>query len=258
MNLALRFLGVGSAQAVELGSSGAVLERDEAPLLLIDCGPETLSRYLDVYAQPPRAIYLTHTHMDHVAGLERLFYRAYFDAELKGRVRVYAHAALIPHLQSRVADYPEVIAEGGANFWDAFQLVAVSRGFWHEGLWLDVFATRHHAPQTSFGVALRGAFAWTGDTRPIPETLAQFAPEPTLIAHDCALHGNPSHTGVDDLAREYTKEQIARMVLYHYGSAQDGVELAAQGYRTALRDERIALPVPSSEVVLKVLAGAAA
>jgi len=48
------------------------------------------------------------------------------------------------------------------------------------------------------------------------------------------------------------------MVLYHYGSAQDGVELAAQGYRTALRDERIALPVPSSEVVLKVLAGAAA
>jgi len=258
MNLGLRFLGVGSAQAVELGSSGAVLERGEAPQLLIDCGPETLTRYLDVYAQPPRAIYLTHTHMDHVAGLERLFYRAYFDAELKGRVRVYAHAALIPHLQSRVADYPEVIAEGGANFWDAFQLVAVSRGFWHEGLWFDVFATRHHAPQTSFGIALRGAFAWTGDTRTIPETLGQFAAAPTLIAHDCALHGNPSHTGIDDLAREYTKEQTGRMVLYHYGSAQDGVELAARGYRAALRDERVALPEPASDVVLKPAAGVAA
>ena len=258
MNLGLRFLGVGSAQAVELGSSGAVLERDNAPLLLIDCGPETLSRYLDVYAQPPRAIYLTHTHMDHVAGLERLFYRAYFDAELKGRVRVYAHAALIPHLQSRVADYPEVVAEGGANFWDAFQLVAVSRGFWHEGLWFDVFATRHHAPQTSFGVALRGAFAWTGDTRPIPETLAQFAPAPALIAHDCALHSNPSHTGVDDLAREYTKEQIGHMILYHYGSVRDGVELAGRGYRVARRDERIVLPMPSSDVVLKPAAGVAA
>jgi len=258
MNLALRFLGVGSAQAVELGSSGAVLERDETPLLLIDCGPETLTRYLDIYAQPPRAIYLTHTHMDHVAGLERLFYRAYFDAELKGRVRVYAHAALIPHLQSRVADYPEVIAEGGANFWDAFQLVVLSRGFWHDGLWFDVFATRHHAPQTSFGIALRGAFAWTGDTRPIPEALAQYAPPPALVAHDCALHGNPSHTGVDDLAREYTQEQREQMILYHYGSVEDGVALAASGYRVARRDERIALAAPSSESVLKPAAGLAA
>jgi len=39
MTLALHFLGVGSAQAVELGSSSDVLERDGAPLLLIDCGP---------------------------------------------------------------------------------------------------------------------------------------------------------------------------------------------------------------------------
>lgn len=258
MNLALRFLGVGSAQAVELGSSGAVLERGGAPLLLIDCGPETLTRYLDVYSQPPRAIYVTHTHMDHVAGLERLFYRAYFDPALKGQVRLYAHAALIVHLQSRVADYPQVIAEGGANFWDAFQLVPASRGFWHEGLWFDVFATRHHAPQTSFGVALRGTFAWTGDTRPIPEALAEFAAAPALIAHDCALHGNPSHTGVDDLAREYAQEQRDRMILYHYGSEEDGVALAAAGNRVARRDELVALPQPVATVVLDPAAGAAA
>ena len=258
MNLALRFLGVGSAQAVELGSSGAVLEREGAPLLLIDCGPETLTRYLDVYAAPPRAIYITHTHMDHVAGLERLFYRAYFDPALRGQVRLYAHAALIPLLQSRVADYPNVIAEGGANFWDAFQLIAVSRGFWHEGLWFDVFATRHHAPQTSFGVVLRGAFAWTGDTRPIPEALAQFAQEPALIAHDCAVHGNPSHTGVDDIEREYTQGQRARMLLYHYASAEDGQKLAARGHRVAHRDERVVLPQPVAEVVLTATAGVAA
>jgi len=258
VNLALRFLGVGSAQAVELGSSGAVLERDGAPLLLIDCGPETLTRYLDVYAQPPRAIYITHTHMDHVAGLERLFYRAYFDSTLKGQVRLYAHAALIAHLQGRVADYPQVIAEGGANFWDAFQLVPVSRGFWHHGLWFDVFATRHHAPQTSFGLALRGAFAWTGDTRPIPEALAEFAAAPALIAHDCALHGNPSHTGVDDLAREYEAEQRERMILYHYGSVEDGVALAGAGYRVARRDELVTLSTPITDVVLASPAGTAA
>lgn len=242
MKLALRFLGVGSALAVELGSSGAVLECDRKPLLLIDCGPETLTRYQDIYGEPPRAIYITHTHMDHVAGLERLFYRAYFDAALKGNIQLFAHAALLPHLQSRVADYPEVVAEGDANFWDAFHLVPCSRGFWHAGLWFDVFATRHHAPQTSFGLSLGGSFAWTGDTRPIPEMLAKHAPAPTLIAHDCGLHANPSHTGLDDLAREYSKEQCARMILYHYGSAADGAALTARGYRVAQRDERVALP----------------
>src|SRR6478735_1464278 len=79
MTLALHFLGVGSSQAVELGSSGAVLERDGAPLLLIDCGPETLSRYLDRYGRVPTAIYVTHTHLDHVGGFERLFTKIYFD-----------------------------------------------------------------------------------------------------------------------------------------------------------------------------------
>jgi phosphoribosyl 1,2-cyclic phosphodiesterase len=241
VNLTLHFLGVGSAQAVELGSSGAVLERDGQPLLLIDCGPETLQRYLDAYAEVPLAVYITHTHMDHVAGLERLFYRAYFSEALRGRVSLFAHAALVPLLQGRVADYPNVIAEGGANFWDAFRLVPCSRGFWHAGLWFDAFATRHHAPLTSFGVALAGAFAWTGDTRPIPEQLAQYAATTELVAHDCGLVGNPSHSGVDDLEREYPPELRERLVLYHYGSVADGDALARRGYRVAHPGERVRL-----------------
>lgn len=244
MNYALHVLGAGSAQAVELGSSGAVLERDGQPLLLIDCGPNTLSRYLDAYGAPPGALYITHVHMDHVAGLERLFYRVWFDHALRGTIRLYAHAALVPLLQSRVADYPNVVAEGGANFWDAYHLTALSRGFWHEDLWFDVFPTRHHAPNTSFGVALRGCFAWTGDTRPVPEMLEAFAGSNTLVAHDCAVAGNPSHTGVDDLDREYPDELRARLLLYHYGGADDGRALVARGYRIAEPGMRYPLHEP--------------
>ncbi|MBN8726791.1 MAG: MBL fold metallo-hydrolase [Xanthomonadales bacterium] len=244
MNPVLRFLGVGGAQSPELGSAAGVLELDGLPRLMIDCGAEALSAYLDHYGAPPPAIYITHTHMDHVGGLERLFYRAWFDPELRGTIRIYAHAALIPFLQSRVADYPGVLAEGGTDFWEAFRLIPLSRGFWSDGLWFDVFPTRHHAPMTSFGLALRGSFAWTGDTRPIPEMLSVHAANGELVAHDCGLTGNPSHTGLDDLEREYPAELRQRLVLYHYASEADAAIMRAHGLRVARRGDAFPLATP--------------
>ncbi len=229
----LHVLGSGAAHAVALGASGAVLERGGRPVLMIDCGPDTLTRYLATHDELPPAIYITHVHMDHVAGLERLFYTVWFDPAWRGRIKLFVHAALVPLLQGRVADYPNAVAEGGANFWEAFRLVALSRGFWLDGWWFDVFAARHHAPGTAFGLALRGCFAWTGDTRPIPETLAAVTDEHTLIAHDCAVTGNPSHTGVDDLQREYPASLRARLLLYHYGSEGDARTLREHGFRVA-------------------------
>jgi ribonuclease BN (tRNA processing enzyme) len=144
-----------------------------------------------------------------------------------------------------VADYPGALAEGGVNFWEAFRLVPCTRGFWLDGLWFDIFATRHHQPGTSFGLGLDGSFAYTGDTRPIPEVLARHAVGAALVAHDCGLVGNPSHTGADDIEREYPQALRQRLLLYHYGSSADGVALAARGYRVAGPGERIALAEPA-------------
>jgi ribonuclease BN (tRNA processing enzyme) len=245
MNWTLHFLGVGAAHAVELGSSAVVLERDGAPVLLIDCGPDTLDRYMAAYGEPPRALYITHTHMDHVGGMERLFFRLWFDEQWRGRTRVFIHAGLMTWLQSRVADYPNVLAEGGANFWEAFHLVPCTRGFWLDGHWFDVFGTRHHMAGTSYGVALAGSFAYTGDTRPIPEVLTRVADGSEVIAHDCGLVGNPSHTGIDDIEREYPEVVRQRLRLYHYGSQADGAALGARGYTIVRPGERVALPPPS-------------
>lgn len=245
MSWTLHFLGTGDSRALrELGSSAAVLERDGAPQLLIDCGPDIVDRYLEAYGEPPRALYITHTHMDHVGGFERLFALLQFDDRWQFRCRVFAHPKLVPLLHARVADYPEVAAEGGVNFWQPFQLLPCSRGFWLAGQWFSLFATRHHAPETSWGLALPGSLVFTGDTRPIPEALKAVASHGEPVAHDCGLKANPSHTGMDDLQREYPESLRKRLIAYHYASAEAGREMAAQGLRVAQPGQRFDLPDP--------------
>lgn len=248
MSWSLHLLGVGNAGAAPvLGAASAVIEHEGRPLLLIDCGQEALTAYLAAYGRLPEALFITHVHMDHVAGLERLFYAAYFDPGLRGRVRLYVPAPVVPHLQRRLADYPEPLAEGGANFWDAFQLIPVSGAFWHAGWRFEAFAVRHHRPDTAFGLCLRGSMVWTGDTRPIPELLAAMADLGETVFHDCALHGNPSHAGLDDLEREYPPALRSRCVLYHYASAAEGEAMRARGLQVARAGERWLLKAPTAE-----------
>ncbi len=245
MSWQLRFLGVGNASAVELGNSSAVIERDNKSELMIDCGPEALTAYLAHYGHPPDAVFITHAHMDHVAGFERLFVKSYFDSERRGKTRIYVPTGVMPHLQARVAQYPNVLAEGGANFWDAFQLIVVDEGFWHNGVWYQIFPVRHHRQGSAFALKLARSLVWTGDTRPIPELLEEHADQGELIAHDCALHGNPSHSGIDDLEREYAKTLLARCVLYHYASAAEAQALEARGHRVARAGMLIELADPT-------------
>lgn len=242
--LALRFLGTGNSSAWELGSSAAVLEEAGRPLLLLDCGPQTLHRYASRYpGQPlPPALFITHCHLDHVGGLEGLFFRSQFRPAGTPPVRLYVPVHLVELLHRRIADYPGNLAEGGVNFWDAFQLVPVSGSFWHAGRQFSVFPVRHHAPLSTFGLALPGVFLYTGDTRPIPEVISHHACRGEVVFHDCGAVANPAHTGVEDLAASYRPDQLRRFVLYHYESAAAAALMRARGYRVAEPDEAVPLP----------------
>lgn len=239
--LALRFLGVGNARASALGSAAAVLERDGTPLLLIDCGPRTLDDYAARYAGAlPTALFITHLHMDHIGGVEQLFYRTYF--EDRGRVQLFVPCELVPALHYKLANSPFVLSEGGANFWDAFRLVPVGDTFWAGELLFKAFPVRHSGYRAAFGLALPGAFLYSGDTRPIRDVVERHAHAGELVFHDCGLHGSPAHTGLEDLQREYPPELLRRVVAYHYESAAAGERIAAAG--VSIARPGVAYPLP--------------
>jgi ribonuclease BN (tRNA processing enzyme) len=240
----LRFLGVGNSHAITLGSSSAVVEWGDDPWLLIDCGPDTVAGYLGIYGRLPAAIFITHPHLDHIGGLESLFYRLATRGAGGVPPRLYIPVPLLQILQRRLADYPNLLAEGGCNFWDVFQLVPVSERFWHREMLFSVFPVRHHEYLGAFGLALEGRFLYTGDTRPVPETLNRFASRGERIFHDCGTTPNPSHTCVQDIRREYKPEQWRRMIFYHYESEAAGRLIEKQGYRVARRGERFDLSGP--------------
>lgn len=231
MSVSLTFIGSGSAHSPDLGESSALLSLPSGANLLIDLGSQAYHT-LTKQRQQFDAVFITHAHLDHIGGLEKLFYaRAFTD---KALIKMFVPAGLVVRLHQVLGMAGTQVAEGGRNFWDVFQLIPVGDHFYFEGFRFSVMEVRHHFPGESFGLALPGHFVYTGDTRPIPEQLVAHAGCGEVIFHDATLQSNPSHSGIDDIEREYSYHGfLDRLVLYHLASEADAEIAESKGWVVA-------------------------
>lgn len=233
----LEFLGCGNAHSNELGNSCAVFELGDLSLT-IDYGFTAHNAHKSHKLKNPEAIFITHGHLDHIGGLENLFYDTYFsDAQ---PVKLYIPVGLIHIVHERIASLEHILAEGDANFWDAFHLIPVSKSFWHKGVKFRVFENRHHQMGFSFGICLPGRFLYSGDTKPIPEIINSLASQGELIFHDLSMTDQPSHTHFGELCA-YTDNILSRCVFYHLSGTEDIRLCEEKGLRVVKPNEKFNL-----------------
>jgi ribonuclease BN (tRNA processing enzyme) len=224
--LTIEFLGCGNSTSKDLDHSSAVLNLGNNKLFVIDFGFSAYHLFKDRYEKLPDAIYLTHIHLDHIGGMQSLFYDAFFKKNKP--IKLFIHHSQVSSLHAILGGLENIVAENSANFYDAFQLIPVSDNFWFDDYKFTVFEARHHSANFSHGIALKGRFVYTSDTKPIPEVLMTHATQGEVIFHDLCLSRQPSHTYFDELDM-YPDHLLSRFMFYHLHSTEDLEFLSKKG-----------------------------
>lgn len=247
--LTLTFVGAGSAFTKKFFQTNALVVKGNDHIL-IDCGtraPEALAR-IGLSVQDVRNYLITHSHADHVGGLEEVmlvnryvahrkpvmiapeaYRRELWDKSLKGGAAYNERAA---GRWLRFSDFWDTIDPAPVAGADR-ELCEAAIGSIH----VAMFRTQHipdsaadwRSSALSYGVVIDRRVLYTSDTRFDPHmiefAMARYPIE--AVFHDCQLYTGGVHASLDELAA--LPPGIRAMTrLMHYGDAVDKhVEKAA-------------------------------
>jgi len=237
-DLSLFFLGVGSAFTKKHFQTNLLIVKGQDHLL-VDCGTKAAQAFYEL-GVPITSIsnfLITHSHADHIGGLEEVMLMGRYVTKKKPNIIITpAYQQILWDLSLRGgASYNEETDCIYLSFCDFWEII---RPRWlsdypretHEAdigsINIKIFRTKHipeknESWESSFwscGVLIDERILFTGDTRFDPELLEEYCsrfPVETIF-HDCQFFKGGVHTSLEELS-SLPRELKNRIYLVHYG-----------------------------------------
>lgn len=234
----LYFLGCGSAFSRRHNQTNLLIVKGDHHLL-VDCGT-TCSRALagtGLSVLDINDVLITHSHADHVGGLEELILMNRYVT--RTRPRIYIPGSYQKILWNQTlrggAEYNEQHNNKGLDFTDYWDVVRPKKihaapregqEFTVGDIHIRTFRTRHYPEQAatwkdamySIGLVIDERVIFSGDTQFDRNLLSEIEPSggAEAIFHDVQFFPGGIHASLDELAK-LPKRFRSRMYLTHYG-----------------------------------------
>lgn len=235
------FLGTGGAFTRQYYQTN-LLVKWKRTNLLIDCGATCAMslHQCGISLGQIENVFISHTHADHIGGLEELALRNRYQFQRK--INLYLPQPLVAPLWNQsLRGGLQHSEEGKLELADYFNVHSVVTNFTIADIRFELVPTKHVKGMKSFGLCFNRVF-YSNDTQYDDKLLLAMAARCDLLIHDCSFAPNPVHTNYMSLL-SLPPEIRKRVYLIHYDDNSEPRRqyMRDQGFNCAETHSRLRL-----------------